>query len=79
MKSLHNKKFSHRCEGDRFISSIPPQTIQDEGKKQHAHSIVVKIKCDFFSMVDVALWETWSEIEAFVQLLGEDVADVFFF
>ena len=77
IESFQGKKFLHRCEGDRFISLIPPQTIQDEGKKQHAHSIVSKVKCEFIPMIDVALWKAWSEIESLLQVTGEDACDVF--
>ena len=77
MQSFHNKKFAHRCDEHRFVSLIPPQTIQDEGKKQHAHSIVSKVKEEFLLKIDVALWEAWSEIEALLQVTGEDASDVF--
>ena len=77
METFRNKKFSHRCEGDRFISLIPPQTIKDEGRKQHAHSIFSKVKDGFLPKIDVALWKAWSKIEVILQVTGEDESEVF--
>ena len=77
IESFHGKKFLHRCEGDRFLSLIPPQTIKDESKKQQAHSIISKVKSEFIPMIDVALWKAWSEIETLLQVTGEDASDVF--
>ena len=76
-ESFQNKKFSHRCEGNRFLSLIPPGTIQDEEKKQHAHGTVAKVKDALLPTIDAALWKAWSEIETLIQVTGEDASEVF--
>ena len=76
-QSFPNKKCSHRCEGHQFVSLIPPQTIKDEEKKQHAHCTVAKVKDALLPTIDAALWKAWSEIETLIQVTGEDASEVF--
>ena len=53
-QSVLNQQFLHQWEESRFISLIPPQSIKDETKKQHAQTIVAQVKEDLMPTIDTS-------------------------
>ena len=80
-ESFEKKQFLHRCDGETFIPLMPPQTMQDEDRKQLAYSAYSKVKTDLLPRIDLALWQAFSAIEGIVEVLDSirfDVTERFF-